>query len=135
MNIQTLERDFNKAVSVFTDDGSYDDFYGFFDADALMVNEDNPFIMDQAAYQDHMSFLADSMDTLEWVIRQPTFQVFADTGLVTAELTVRGKPKNDGFRQRHCVMSAVCYWNGSKWRAANLHTSTLLAHIYQMSPG
>ncbi|MDG2243306.1 MAG: nuclear transport factor 2 family protein [Rhodospirillaceae bacterium] len=135
MDTQTLERDFNNAFSVFTGEGNYEDFYGFFDPDALMISEDNPFIMDQIAFRDHMSFLASNMEILEWVLRQPTYQVFNDTGLVTADLTVRGKPKSHGFRQRHSVLSAICYWNGSEWRGANLHTSTLLAHIYEMSPG
>jgi hypothetical protein len=48
---------------------------------------------------------------------------------------VRGKPKNTGFRQRHGVLTAVCYWDGQRWRGANLHTSTLLSHIYHASPG
>ena len=135
MNEQSLQRDFTKALAVFTGDGTYDDFYQFFDSEALMVNEDNPFILDKDSYQDHITFLDSNMESLEWVLRETRYQVFGDTGLISAELTVRGKPKSQGFRQRHSVLTAVCYWDGSQWRGANLHTSTLLAHIYQMSPG
>lgn len=135
MDTQSLERAFSDALAVFTGTGTYDAFYDFFDDDALLVNEDIPFILDKTAYRDHMGFLDENMDTLEWVLRQPNYQVFGDTGLVSAELTVRGKPKSQGFRQRHSVLTAVCYWDGTNWRGANLHTSTLLAHIYHMSPG
>ncbi len=135
MDAQTLERDFSSALAVFTGDGSYDDFFAFFEDDALLVNEDIPFILDKDAYKDHMGFLAENMSMLEWIVREPRYQVYGDTGIVSAELTVRGKPNNAGFRQRHSVMTAVCHWNGSAWRGANLHTSTLLAHIYHMSPG
>lgn len=135
MNNKTLENQFNKAISIFTKQGNYSDFFDFFDEDALIVNEDVPFVLDKPSYQDHIEFLAASMQNLEWVIRRPEYLVFEDTGLVTAELTVRGKPLNHGFRQRHCVLSAVCYWKDDKWHGANLHTSSLLSHIYEMSPG
>ena len=136
MNTDSLEQAFTGALSVVTGgEGNWDDFYGFFDETALFVNEDIPFVLDQAALQDHMGFIADGMDTLEWVLREPTYQVFGDTGLISAELTVRGKPKSAGFRQRHSVLTAVCHWDGSTWRGVNLHTSTMLSHIYHMSPG
>ena len=135
MNKRTLEDQFNKAISVFTQKGEYQDFFDFFNEDALIVNEDIPFVLDKPSYQDHIKFLANSMQNLEWVLRRPEFHLFENTGLVTADLTVRGKPTNAGFRQRHCVLSAVCYWKEAKWHGANLHTSSLLSHIYHMSPG
>jgi hypothetical protein len=135
MNQQTLEGDFSAALAVFTTGGKLEDFLGFFDDDALMVNEDTPFILDKASYRDHLNFLMSSIDRLEWAVRQPSFLAIDGSGVVSAELTVRGKPKNTGFRQRHGVMTALCYWDGKRWRGAALHTSTLLAHIHHASPG
>ena len=136
MSIKDLERSFNNAISAFGNDGKIEDFYNFFDSDSLMINEDIPFILDKESYKDHTEFLRKNMNNLEWVIRKPTFQIFDNTtGLVTADLTVRGKPNDQGFRQRHSVLSCVCYLNDDKWKCGTLHTSTMLSHINHASPG
>ena len=135
MNNETLENNFNKAISAFTNNGNIEDFYNFFDKESLMINEDIPFILDKESYKDHINFLKNNMSNLEWVIRKPVFQVFENTGLITAELTIRGKPENQGFRQRHSVLSCVCYLSENNWKCATLHTSTLLSHINHASPG
>jgi hypothetical protein len=135
MNQQTLEREFTAALAVFEGKGTLDAFLDFFDDEALMVNEDIPFVLDKTAYRDHLGFLAASIDKLEWVLHKPAYLVIDGSAVVSAELTVRGKPKNAGFRQRHSVLTAVCHWDGKRWRGANLHTSTLLAHIHHASPG
>lgn len=134
MNQQTLERDFMAAIAAFNAGGARAGFYDFVDDAALMVNEDIPFVLDKAAYRDHIEFLAASIDRMEWIIRDPRYRVAEGSGIVSAEMTARGVAKTAGFRQRHGVLTAVCAWSGQRWRAINIHTSTLLAHIYHASP-
>ncbi len=135
MSVKNLERDFNKAISAFGKGGKIEDFYNFFDPQSLMINEDIPFILDKGSYKDHTEYLRNNMNNLEWVIRKPSFQVFDTTGLITSDLTVRGKPNNQGFRQRHSVLSCVCYLTKGNWKCGTLHTSTMLSHINHASPG
>jgi hypothetical protein len=134
MNRETLERDFMAAIAAFNAGGARAGFYDFIDDAALMVNEDIPFVLDKAAYRDHVEFLAASIDRMEWIIRAPRFRAADGSGIVSAEMTARGVAKTAGFRQRHGVLTAVCAWDGQRWRAVNIHTSTLLAHIHHASP-
>jgi hypothetical protein len=137
MDQTTLARDFDRAFGAFWGNGTKQDFYDFFDDRALMIDEDNPIVMDKPAFVDHIEFhLSGIWESMNWKPRQHAVAVFDGTGLVSGQFTFRGKPKNSGYRQRHGNFSVVCYWDtGTKrWRGAKLHLSPLLSHIYHNSP-
>lgn len=136
MNLTTLEAAFREAFAVFWGKGTIEDFYGFFDERGAFVDEDSPFLLDKKLFQDHVDFhVKGNWDALEWIPREPRFQVIGRTGIVTCYFTLRGKPRDSGFRLRHGVCSALCYWDGRQWRGATLHLDPLLGHIRDASPG
>lgn len=137
MDQQTLKRDFGAALAPFTSDGDIGSFFNFFADNAIVQMEDVPFLLDKTALKDQVAFVAEHMESLKWVLHRPEYKTFGTTGIVSADLAIRGKPKSSGFRQRHCVLTAVCAWDAdaNKWRGLSLHTSTLDAHIHHASPG
>lgn len=137
MDKQSLERDFGAALKPFTGEADMTHFFDFFADNALVQLEDIPFLLDNSALQDQVAFVTGHMESLKWIIHRPDYKVFGTTGVVSADLAIRGKPKSSGFRQRHCVLTAVCHWDSAenRWRGLSLHTSTLDAHIHHASPG
>lgn len=135
MNTQSLEEAFRKAFGVFWGAGSVEDFSDFFDEEALMIDEDTPFVLSKAQFKDHLDFhLAGMWTQLEWLPRDSEFAVIDSTGLVSTYFSFRGKPTDAGFRLRHGVCTLLCHWDGKAWRAGLLNIDPLLGHIVDASP-
>ena len=137
MDAATLERDWRAALTPLADDGDTGPLLGFFEDAALFVDEDNPFVLDRAGFDDHMRFHASGIwDHMVLRTQEQRFDVFGTTGLVSCLITRRGKPRDGGFRQRHGVGTFVCHWDetAGRWRGTCLHLSTLLAHTNKCSP-
>lgn len=138
MNQETLQSAFKAAFAVFWGAGAIEGFLAFIDDDALIIDEDNPFVLDKTAFKDHLDFhLGGNWEALGWKAWKPDFRIVGETGLISSNFTLRGKPKDSGFRQRHGVISVVCHFDsGSRqWKAGTLHLSPLLSHIHHASPG
>jgi len=135
MDAASLEAAFRKAFAVFQGKGSIDDFYGFFDDAGYMIDEDTPFVLDKALFKEHVDFhLAGMWTALEWIPRDARFDVIGTTGVVSTYFTLRGKPKDAGFRLRHGICTVCCHWDGRQWRAGMLNIDPLSGHIVDASP-
>lgn len=102
---------------------------------ALVIDSDVPFPLDRAGYADHLAFHAPHWERLEVQLLEVKAQLHGNTGIVSAYVNQRGKPKDAGFRQRPGYMTAVCTRDGTRWRALALHISPMMAQILQASPG
>ncbi len=135
MDAASLESAFRKGFGVFWGKGTLEDFYAFFDDGGFMIDEDTPFVLDKAQFREHVDFHVNGMWTsIEWIPRDPRFDVFGATGVVSTYFTLRGKPKDAGFRLRHGLCTVVCHWDGQGWRAGTLNIDPLSGHIVDASP-
>lgn len=137
MNEKTLRDAALKNLAAFGVPESRTEFLAFFDERAMFVDEDNPVPMDKAGFADHLNFrLSGVWESVALHPWNDVTKLFGSTGLVTGHFTLRGKPKNAGFRQRHGNFSLVCMWDSAKreWRGVKLHLSPLQSHIHHASP-
>jgi len=136
MDATSLEAAFRRAFGVFWGKGTIDAFYDFLDEEGSFVDEDTPFVLNKALFREHVDFhLGGMWSSLEWIPREPRFDVFGTTGLVSTYFTLRGKPKDAGFRLRHGLCTVVCHWDGRQWRAGLVNLDPLSGHIVDASPG
>lgn len=138
MDKTSLERDWRAAFAPLTGGGDRQRFLNFFDPAARFVDEDNPFIMDYGQFADHLAFHGSGIwESFTWKPRDPVVQVFGSTGLVSGNFTLRGKPADAGYRQRHGVFTVVCAYDAARksWTGLCLHFSPMLSHIHSNSPG
>lgn len=136
MNETSLRDAVLKNFAAFGDANAGDAFLAFFDARAMFVDEDNPVPMDKAGFTDHLGFRRSVWESVTLHPWNHVVKTFGSTGLVTGHFTLRGKPKNAGFRQRHGNFSVVCAWDAGsgEWRGVKLHLSPLQSHIHHASP-
>lgn len=135
MDTSTLEAQFRAALAVFWGQGSVERLFEFLDDRGAFVDEDTPFVLGKADFRDHVDFhLKGNWQSLEWVPRELRSRVTGTTGIVTCYFTLRGKPRGAGFRLRHGVCSALCFWDGHRWHAATLHLDPILGHVLGASP-
>ena len=136
MDRTTLEAAFRQGMGALWGKGRIEDLYAFLDEGALVIDEDTPFLLDKAQFREHLEWhLGGLWSAIEWIPREPRFDTFGTTGLVSAYFTLRGKPKDSGFRLRHGLVSLVCHWDGAAWRALSLNLDPLSGHIVDASPG
>jgi hypothetical protein len=132
---ESLDTTFTRAVGVFRGTGTVDDLMAFLSEEVLVIDEDTPFVLDRAAFRDDLDFhLGGLWDSLAWVPREQTIEVIGTTGVITGLFTLRGKPRDAGFRLRHGNFSLVCAWQDGRWIALSLTLGPLLGHILDGSP-
>jgi hypothetical protein len=102
---------------------------------AVVIDSDAPFPMSRAAYVDHLAFHRPLWEARAWHAYDIAAQRTGDTGIVTAYLMDRGKPKDAGFRIRPTYCTAVFARTGSGWRAIGLHLGPLSGQLTDISPG
>lgn len=136
----SLEAAFRAAILGWQSSGRPVDLLGFLDEQALVIDSDTPFVLDKAAYTDHLGFLRGSgsspslWDSVAWVTKDAQFDVVGETGVVSGGFTLRGKPSQAGFRLRHGNFSVVCAWDGQRWRGVAVTLSPLQSHVLEASP-
>lgn len=138
MDVASLQSAFRKGFGVFWGAGTLEDFYGFFDERALMVDEDSPFVLEKRQFEDHVNFhVQGSWESIAWIPYETQYLVVGDTGIVLTGFTLRGKPKSVGFRLRHGLASVACRYDEQSraWRGVALMLDPLLGHIVHASPG
>jgi ketosteroid isomerase-like protein len=131
--------DFEDAFRTFVQTlatGDLDAFYATIHDDAVIIDEDIPFRLTKAGFQDHIGFHISGMwEGFSWQDRNPKFRVFGDTGLVASFATFRGKPVDSGYRQRHMAFTQGWHKFDDGWRLVNWHQSPFDGHILEASPG
>ncbi len=103
--------------------------------DAIAIDSDAPFPMARADYADHLAFHRPLWEKREWRAYEVAQKRVGDTGIVTAYLMDRGKPKNAGFRIRPTYCTAVFARTPAGWRAIGLHLGPLSGQLTDISPG
>ncbi len=132
----SLSRAFEQGIAVFQGKGTRDAFFAFLADDVLVIDEDTPFVLDRAAFSDHIDFhLSGIWDSVGWVPREVRFEVFGTSGVISGSFTFRGKPRDGGFRLRHGNFSMMCALIAGQWRALTFTLSPLQSHILDASPG
>jgi hypothetical protein len=90
--------------------------------------------MDKAQYADHLAFLANAWTRCEVALLEPRTVSSGDSAAVSFLFSLRGVPKDAGFRLRPGVVSAQCVQEGGNWRAIGLHFGALRGQILDASP-
>ena len=89
--------------------GKLEVVYATMHDEMVIFDEDIPWRFSKADFVDHIAFHLPVWESFAWVPRELRYQVYGDTGLVTGYATLRGKPKDCGFRQR--FMGFTQTWN------------------------
>ena len=116
--------------------GDLEQFYGFMDESAIIIDEDIPFRLTKTQFQNHINFhLGGIWESFSWQDRNPQFRVFENTGIVASYATFRGKPTDSGYRQRHMAFTQGWHHSSKEWKLINWHQSPFDGHIIEASPG
>lgn len=134
MDIRSLEAAFRQGFGIFLAAGSREQLLAFLDDRALIIDQDLPFVMNKAQYQDHLDFHLASWESGRLLPYETRYQVEGDTGIVSTAFSIRGKPKGSGFRLRHGLATVVCHHDQRGWRAVSVTFDPLLGHIDGASP-
>lgn len=133
---QSLRAAFDAMVKALAE-GQLEAFYGAMHPRFLMVDEDSPWRMDKAQFQDHISFHAGGVwEGFGWIPIDTRVRAFDATGAVMGTATFRGKPKDAGFRLRH-LMYSQAWTRGADgaWKMLLWHQSPIVGHVTDGSPG
>lgn len=131
----SLEQAFRRAFAPAPDGGlDVAARLAFLAETAAVVSDDLPFPVDRAGYADHLRFLHDGWETLEYDLHSVIATCHGETGTVSAFYNARGKPKGAGYRLRAGFLTAVCTRTPDAWRAIALHMAPLSAQILDASP-
>lgn len=138
-SVKSLKEAFYSAIGFYSGETSLDEFLDFFDERALIVDDDHTSVLQKASFKDHLSFhLGSGMwESRALIAYEPVFKIIGDTGLITSNYTMRGKPVDSGFRLRHGVCSFSCFYTGEKngWRAMSMFLGPMTSYIRNASPG
>ena len=92
-----VEAAFNKMVGALKS-GNLDGFYGAMHPAFTMIDEDSPFRMSKAEFQDHIGFHVSGIwESFEWKPLTFESREFGSSGTITGFATFRGKPRDAGF--------------------------------------
>jgi ketosteroid isomerase-like protein len=116
--------------------GDLDGFYGLIAPDAVIMDEDLPFRVDRAGFQDHIAFHGPgNWEGFAWKPQQMRFATRGAAGTVTGFAMFRGKPKDAGFRLRPMMFSQGWARTAEGWRMTTWHQSPVVGHVSTPSPG
>lgn len=102
---------------------------------AIVIDNDAPVPMGRADYADHLAFHRPLWEKREFAPYDMAFRQTGETGIATAYVMDRGKPKNAGFRIRPSYCTAVFARASSGWQAVGLHIGPLNGQLIDISPG
>lgn len=102
---------------------------------AIVIDNDAPVPMDRADYADHLAFHRPLWESRALIPYDVTLRQTGETGIATAYVMDRGKPKNAGFRIRPSYVTAVFARAGGGWQAIGLHIGPLNGQLIDISPG
>lgn len=102
---------------------------------AIVIDSDAPFPMTRAEHLDHLAFHRPLWEQRAWHPYDLSTKTAGETGIVTAYLMDRGKPKGAGFRIRPTYCTAIFARTPAGWRAIGLHLGPLSGQLADISPG
>jgi ketosteroid isomerase-like protein len=114
--------------------GDLTSLYAAMDEEMVIFDEDIPWRFSKADFVDHIAFHLPLWDSFHWVPRELRFQTRGDTGLVSGFATLRGKPKDAGFRQRFMGFTQTWVRSGGRWSMICWHQGPLHGQIDGASP-
>ncbi len=117
--------------------GDLEGFYGSMHTDFVMIDEDSPYRMNKAEFQDHIGFHVSGLwERFEWLPLAAQAGAFGDSGSVVGTATFRGKPRDAGFRIRHLLFAQTWTRNrAGAWELLLWHQSPVDGHSIDVSPG
>ena len=125
-----------EALSNALATGDIEGFYGMMHPDAVVIDEDIPFLGRVAEFKAHIDWhISGIWEFFNWVPRYPRFVQHGDSGAVCGYATFRGKPVDAGYRQRHLLFSQGWAKLDEGWRLVNWLQSTFDGHVLGASPG
>ena len=131
----TLEALFKTLVAALGK-GDLDGFYGLILPGAVIMDEDLPFRVDRAGFQEHIAFHGPgNWEGFEWKPSNVRFASIGDSGLAMGFAMFRGKPRDSGFRLRPMLFSQGWTRTRAGWRMASWHQSPVIGHVSEQSPG
>ena len=115
--------------------GNLDGFYGAMHPAFTMIDEDSPFRMSKAEFQDHIGFHVSGIwESFEWKPLTFESREFGSSGTITGFATFRGKPRDAGFRIRHLMFAQTWARTSAGWELVLWHQSPVDGHIFGVSP-
>ncbi|MBL0923096.1 MAG: nuclear transport factor 2 family protein [Sphingomonadaceae bacterium] len=135
MAISELESAF-RSLSDALGRGDLDAFYGMMLDDAVIMDEDLPFRVDKAGFQNHIAFHVSGVwESFAWKPHDVRFTATGNSGAVAGFAMFRGKPKDAGFRLRPMMFTQGWMKRTDGWRLASWHQSPVVGHTDAQSPG
>ena len=132
-NSEALEAAFSDWRNAFNG-GNLDAVYKAMNDGMVIFDEDIPWRFSKADFVDHIDFHLPNWESFAWVPRELRFQVHGETGLVSGYATLRGKPKDAGFRQRFMGFTQTWIHQGGGWSLLCWHQGPLHGQIDGASP-
>jgi hypothetical protein len=124
------------GMVVALNSGQIDAFYALLHPKLLMIDEDSPWRLDLAGFQDHLGFHGGNLwESFAWKPSDVRVQVAGATGVIAGSATFRGKPKDSGYRLRPLLFSQGWIRDGADWRMVLWHQSPVIGHVTRGSPG
>jgi ketosteroid isomerase-like protein len=114
MDEQSLQTAFDKLTGCF-ERGDVAGFMAGLDPGLTMFDEDSPFRLDKAGFQQHVGLLAGNMESMAFILRDTRFAVHGQTGVVDGYFDFRGKPKDGGYRIRYGRFTMALAWKNAAW--------------------
>lgn len=119
--------------------GDLETFWDMCHEQSEILDEDYPWRLDKREFQDHINFhLAAGgkgmWEFFQWLPREMHFVTIGDTGHVSGYSTLRGKPRDAGFRQRYMGFTHTWVREKGTWKLLCWHQSPLEARILGASP-
>jgi len=136
---ESLQEVFEDWSTAFNE-GRLDDFYAYFHEDADVLDEDYPWRMTKPEFIDHIWFHSAGnegqgmWEYFQWIPRELNFVVAGQTGHVAGYSTLRGKPRDCGFRQRFMGFTLTWAFVDRAWTILCWHQSVLEGRINGASP-
>lgn len=123
------------ALTAALRQGDVATFFGMLLPDAQIMDEDLPFRVDRAGFQDHISFHGPTnWQGFEWRPHDVRFVENGTTGVAAGFAMFRGKPRDAGFRLRPMMFSQGWAKVDGEWKVASWHQSPVVGHATHQSP-
>jgi hypothetical protein len=137
VNKENLQRFFETRFGALWGDGEKDALLDVISDEALLIDEDTPFIFNKQEYKEHMDWHMNGLwEKFAWKPRGISYLVTGSSGLISGNFSIHGKPRDAGYRQRDGMFSIVCDYDSRKneWQVLKCHISPLFSAIHHNSP-
>ena len=135
MSEQALKAAFESLSNALAT-GDLAGFYGLMHPNAVVIDEDIPFLGRRAEFEQHIDWhISGIWESFSWNPKTPRFIARENGGAVVGNAIFRGKPIDSGYRQRYLFFSQGWVKTDNLWQMVSWHQSTLDGHVLNGSPG